>query len=268
MDGAKKVTANGTRRLLASATAVLHTVLMRLHRFFVEELLAPVAVRGAVKIKDKDLLHQWKHVFRFQVGHQLILLDNSGSEFQAQISSLSGIVADLIILSSKISGATPSEEIWLFMSLIKKDKFEWVLEKGTEIGVSHFIPVLADRSEKKNFNHERGVKIIKEAAEQSGRAKLPELGEICDLDETLKMVEQIEQKNSFAIALDPTGDQKFDKKLFENATKMALFIGPEGGWSERELALFKKQNVAICTLGTAILRAETAAIVAPGLLLF
>lgn len=244
---------------------------MRLHHFFVE---GPIRENESFLVNDRDLIHQWKNVFRFQVGHRLILLDNSSYEFIAQIVLLTSSKAELDIISSRISATAPKIELTLCTALIKKDNFEWVLEKGTEIGVSHFIPVLAEKSEKKSFNEERALKIIKEATEQSQRAKLPVIFPTNKTADAIKLCK--ERGIELIIALDPTGTEKFDKGLIsENKdaskkdipSKIALFIGPEGGWSIQELQTFKNESVKICTFGAAILRAETAAVVSAGTLL-
>lgn len=232
---------------------------MRLHRFFVTE---PLEGKDSFVATDRDLLHQWKNVFRFQVGHRLILLDNSSYEFIVQIVLLTGIKAEVQVISSKISGTNPQVDLTLFAALIKKDNFEWILEKGTEVGVSHFVPVLAEKSEKKNFNLERAGKIIQEATEQSGRARLPNIYAIHETADALNFCK--EQKIESIVVLDPTGTEKLDKKIIGNNKKVAIFIGPEGGWSTKELELFKEfkeKGTIIATFGEAILRAETAAIV-------
>lgn len=241
---------------------------MRPHRFFVKE---PLENKGSFFITDRELLNQWKNVFRFQIGHRLILLDNSSYEFLAQIVLLTNLKAEVEIISSKISETVPRADLTLFMALIKKDNFEWVLEKGTEIGVTHFVPLLAEKSEKKNFNEERGLKIIQEATEQSQRALLPTLGGMVKTIEALNICK--EQGIESILVLDPEGNTKFDKDFLKSVNreiqkaKIALFIGPEGGWSKQELEFFTKNGAQICTFGTAILRAETAAVAATSILL-
>jgi 16S rRNA (uracil1498-N3)-methyltransferase len=163
------------------------------------------------------------------------------------------------------------------MALIKKDNFEWVLEKCTELGVSRFVPIMAERSEKKNIDIERAKRIIKEACEQCGRGDLPELLEIKNLDEILSEENLITfdgdgeklQSRKFSevlgfpdVAYDATSGQTIRK-----LPALSLLIGPEGGWSDRELAKFKEKNMPIYSLGNLTLRAETAAIVAAALLL-
>ncbi len=230
---------------------------MRLHRFFISHTLAG---QSAIVVRDQELYHQLKNVFRFQVGARLILLDNSGSEFEALLTAIELGNLNFEILNAKKVQNLPQKEIFLFQSLIKKDNFEWVLEKGTELGVSHFIPVLSERSEKKKLNMERAEKILKEASEQSGRGNMPTLSEIISLEDVLK------KKEVSLIAFHLEGG-KFPEGKFASEKQLGVLIGPEGGWSDRELELFKKNSVQIFSLGQQVLRAETAAIAVSSLLL-
>ncbi len=229
---------------------------MRLHRFFVPESILD---RDTVVIHNSDLLHQLKNVFRFTVGGQIILFDNSGYDYHALISSFDKGAVTVSIVSKKESENTPSRELYMFFSLIKKDNIEWILEKGTELGVSHFIPIVSDRSEKKGLNVERARKIILEASEQSGRGIVPTLHEITSFDTAL-------QSEFPCFAFDPKGDV-FTIEHIHTYSPLGIFIGPEGGWTDRELFLFKKQNIKVHTLGGQILRAETAAIAVSSLIL-
>ena len=148
----------------------------------------------------------------------------------------------------------------LFCSLVKKDNFEWVLEKGTELGVSGFVPILSERSEKKNLNMERGKRIIREASEQSGRGVMPNLYGVHDLSRALETFDM-----DF-VAFDPTG-KPFDKDDIMKGGRIGILIGPEGGWSGSELELFRQKDISVYSLGTQVLRAETAAVSISSLLL-
>ncbi|MBX4198161.1 16S rRNA (uracil(1498)-N(3))-methyltransferase [Candidatus Parcubacteria bacterium] len=257
---------------------------MRLHRFFIEEQLRN---KREITIFDEEVIHQWKDVFRLRTGNQLILLDNSGFEYIAEVVLLAKGKAELKIIDSSANTNDPKREVWLFASLIKKDNFEWILEKGTELGVSHFVPMLSERSEKKNLNIERAEKIIKEASEQSGRGIMPELHEVTDLGDL--MTAEIREKLGIEvlpmIAFDPQGE-KFDlarhlearlpsslqrqspsTMLGATNPPVGVLVGPEGGWTPKELELFKLHNIPIYNLGPQILRAETAAIAISSLLL-
>lgn len=229
---------------------------MRLHRFFIKQ---KIPESGEVMVADKDLIHQWGKVFRLKTGDRVIIFDGTGLDYVSEIVSLNKNEAVLKVVEKIKNENVPKKEIHLFQSIIKKDNFEWVIEKGTELGVSYFHPIISERSEKKNINFERVRKIIKEASEQSGRGSLSNVSELVNLENSLN--------NDFtAIAFHPTGD-KFDKNNFEKEKVVGIFIGPEGGWSDRELEIFKENKVKILSLGQQILRAETAAIAISSLLL-
>lgn len=241
---------------------------MRLHNFFIEQKIGEAKI---VQIENADLLHQLKNVFRLEKGDEIILLDNTGFQYRCRIELLSKDEGVFEVLEASENSVKPKREIFLYVSMIKKDNFEWILEKGTELGVTHFVPILSGRSVKTNFNHERGLKIVKEASEQSGRGTLPELREMISLEEALDEVEKSEM-TAVAFHLEKglmeAADfiaQKLKKQ--SDVSKVAIFIGPEGGWSDTEIEQFKKHGVDILSLGEATLRAETAAIVAATLFL-
>ncbi len=223
---------------------------MKLQRFFIENELSE---GREVIITDADFVHQVFHVFRKKVGDEIILLDNSGFEFLSEIISLNKKEVNAKVLNKKPVENICNNEVVLFASLIKKDKFEWVLEKCTELGVSKFVPVISERSEKKGLNIERARKIIKEASEQSERGFM---SEIC---EPLTLGEALEGLDYKAIALHLSGEVFEDKNLKDTA-KLGIFIGPEGGWGEKDLELFEKYNIPLVTLGPQVLRAETASV--------
>lgn len=229
---------------------------MKLHRFFVSQNLLSAE---EVVIRDGDLYHQLRNVFRFTVGGQVILLDNTGYEYLAFISSFGKGDVSFSIASKRMGKNIPEKEIYLFCSIVKKDKFEWVLEKGTELGVSHFIPLLSDRSEKKDINEERALKILKEASEQSERSVMPNLEPISSLEDALS-------REISKICFDPKG-QKFVPEAVHTISTLGVFIGPEGGWTEREIFLFKKHKVPIYSLGKGILKTETAVVSSLSLIL-
>ncbi len=229
---------------------------MRLNRFFIQEQLQG---KSTITVRNRELHHQLKDVFRFQIGSSVLLLDNSGFEFEAMITSFEMGNLDFKIVSSEKAKNIPKREIYLFASLIKKDNFEWVVEKGTEIGVTHFIPVLSERSEKKALNVERAKKIIQEASEQSGRGILPELHPVMKLEDVLSST------LGEIVLFDFSGISFKDFKPQSDISK--LFIGPEGGWSEREIKMFQDKKAQIVSLGETVLRAETASLVAATLFL-
>lgn len=237
---------------------------MRLHRFYINKGLG----NHRTLIQDRDLLHQWRSVFRYNVGSEVILFDGSGNEFDAVIESLNNREAWVRLLEER-GGIIPERKIGLYISLIKRDNLELIIQKATELGVSKIVPILSERSEKKGFNLERAKRIAVEASEQCGRADVPEITSIKQL------VDSIEEAEGEVIIFDPSGApfSKNNSPLIpllqqereaENYSLQSinLFIGPEGGWSPKELELFKNGKAQVFSLGPLVLRAETAAIAA------
>ncbi|MEK7514235.1 MAG: RsmE family RNA methyltransferase [Patescibacteria group bacterium] len=227
---------------------------MRLHRFFLKDLEVS---QNNISVSSTDLIHQWRSVFRLQVGDNVILFNGSGKDLLCRIEIMARDGVKLTRVSEEERNTKPSKELTLFFSVIKKDKNEWILQKGTEIGVSHFVPVISERSEKKNLDLVRAEKIIIEAVEQSGRSDIPSLASPISLEEALT------SQKIPTIILDAEG-KKFE---IPKERSFGIFIGPEGGWGEKDKKLFSENNVTFASIGKLTLRAETAAIAAVALTL-
>lgn len=227
---------------------------MRLHRFYINKPLEYTKTT----ISDERLIHQWRHVFRYNVGSEVILFDGSGQEFDAVIEKLNNREAEVRLVSER-QGIVPTQKVTLYQSLLKKDKTEWVIEKATELGVSKIVPIISERSEKKGFNLERAQKIAIEASEQCGRADVP------IIESSQQLVASIEGLEGEIIVFDKDNSSPTPSLTTrEGATppSSAIFIGPEGGWTEKEIEFFKNKGAQVFSLGSLTLRAETAAIVA------
>ena len=222
---------------------------MRLNRFFCKETMGTV---GTTVITLGGVVNQIRNVFRLTSGDKVILFDGSGKDFVATITGYEKDSVTLVIDEVLNNNVSPKREIYLFASIVKKDTFEWIAQKATELGVTHIVPVLSERSEKKNLNIERLERIIIEAAEQSGRATLPKLHDITTLKDCSITYGEIK---SVVWHIDAP---KFVSQ--ELAEVQGIYIGPEGGWSEKEIAFFKEKNIDIYSLGPQVLRAETAVI--------
>jgi 16S rRNA (uracil1498-N3)-methyltransferase len=144
----------------------------------------------------------------------------------------------------------------LYCAVLKKENFELVVQKATEIGVAKIVPVITERTVKLGINMERLHKIIVEACEQSGRGFLPEIVEPMKLEFALKGAESNDANLFF----------HFSKTKISASDKISgqvgLFVGPEGGWSDEEVNLAKDHNCKIVSFGDNVFRAETAAIIA------
>ena len=253
----------------------VYTCFMRLHRFFSNDPVVPTIESGNQNDRN-DLITrssataQWKKVFRFGPGDRVILFDGSGRDFTCEILEYKGGNGNgegetvLKIIESHENNVKPRCDVSLFAAVVKKDTFEWIAEKATELGVSDIVPVIAERSEKKSLNVERLEKITIEASEQSGRGTVPRIHTVIDLPDALA---EITKRKQPAIVFDPSG-VKFSQKYFaafdvaDDGVSVVVFIGPEGGWSESELELFRQSGIPVLSLGPQILRAETAVVAA------
>ncbi len=225
---------------------------MRLHRFYIEGQLP---TSGTYTVLDERMIHQWKHVFRYGEGDAVILFTGTGVEVRGVLEIVSKDKAVVRIEEQLTGGWLPKREVYLYAALIKKDKFEWLAEKCTELGVSKIVPVIAERTIKKDINLERLHAIVIEASEQSERGSVPTVAEPISLADALLETEKMERFVCIKGGSDLVRDA-------ESTTPIVLFIGPEGGWSDDERALFKDEKIKTLSLGVQNLKAETAAIVA------
>ena len=240
-----------------------------MHRFFI----APELVKevGASLALPKELAHQVRDVLHLSLGEKLILLDNQGNEILATVEGSSR--ADVIVqLRDRHPGKASSPlRIVLYQGLLKSARFEWILEKGTELGVSAFAPIHCQRSmaglaDAGAAKIQRWQRIVQEATEQCGRTFLPELLPIRSLSQALSEI----PAGSLAIMPweEATGRSLSDVLANVHASvedpllpqTILLFIGPEGGLTSEEVERARQRGVQIVTLGTRILRAETAAL--------
>jgi 16S rRNA (uracil1498-N3)-methyltransferase len=246
---------------------------MRLHRFYIPEIIGS----NTELIFDlPDVVHQIRKVFRLKKGDLLIIFDGSGADYTCGIEDFRDETIVLGVSAVGKSRFMPQREVYLCAALVKKDTFEWIVEKATELGVSNIIPVVAERSEKKNINEDRLKKITIEASEQSGRGSVPNIGQVVSLREAICVIPFLPaQTGKKGIQTDkaPNGSEKMDAIAFhtdgeplgrfdlrEIESPLALFIGPEGGWSPDEIALFHEHNIPVRSIGTQVLRAETAVV--------
>ncbi len=237
---------------------------------------ARLGASADISIDSAELANQIRRVFRLTNGDHVILFDGSGFDFTCEIiGDKSGKnILNFHIISTERSRYMPVRDVYLCAAITKKDTFEWIVEKATELGVTHIIPVLAERSEKKALNMERLNKIAVEASEQSGRGSVPEILAIMELEDAIGKVRDAGiddgvNDDANIIAFHTEGELLAGNDLAGVAKSgIALFIGPEGGWSESEVATFHKEKIAIKCLGSQVLRAETAVIVALSKVMF
>jgi 16S rRNA (uracil1498-N3)-methyltransferase len=209
-----------------------------------------------IKISDKEICRQIKDVLRLKSGERIVLFNGNSEEAEVEIKKIDKNIVEVEIIGIKINDNEPEKEIILYCSILKGEHFEIVTEKATEVGVSRIVPIICERTIKTGIKKERLEKIIKEAAEQSGRGILPILEEEIGFNEVANEA----KKNDLNLFFDLSGE-KFSAGNGEER-KIGIFIGPEGGWSEEELKIAEDNNFKIVSLSKLTFRAETAAIIA------
>lgn len=217
------------------------------HRFHSKLPLTPGA---SIPLEGDELRHA--RVLRLRVGEPVEVFDGRGQMFAATVEESLATLS----LGEPLPSREPALAIDLAMSVINLEKFELVLQKATELGASSITPLLADRMEVRierfRGKTERWQKILFEAVKQCGRAVIPTLHEPMTFDAAMK-------REGAKVVYDAGEIASASELLPDHAS---LFIGPEGGFSPRELALAHDHGASFATLGPRRLRAETAAIVA------
>ena len=228
-------------------------------RFFVEKFESgSAALRG-------ETAHHLGRVLRAEPGQLYELSDGR----QIWLARTENVERDEIrfALVEQLPARAPKTQIELLLAIVKFDRFEWALEKATELGADQIIPLIAERSEKNLVaaaakRAERWKRILAESAQQSRRLQIPELGGAQKTSDALKSTEA-----PIKILLSEKPGAKTLRELLEPAVasssgvspaRIALAIGPEGGWTDAEFSAAKHSGFSEAGLGANILRTETA----------
>lgn len=231
-----------------------------MHRFFVP---ASSINSGSIQITGDDALHISK-VLRLRAGENVIVCDGEENEYTCEIISCDKKHADLSILGKKRSQAESPVKICLFQGIPKAAKMDLIVQKCTEIGVDRIVPMNTERvvpelSEDKDISNklQRWRKIAEEASKQSGRGRIPVIEKPVRYKDALEMAGKYE----FCIIPYEKEQNVGLKKVLkgkDNMRNAAIVIGPEGGFTECEIAAAKMGGIMPVTLGPRILRTETA----------
>ncbi len=240
-------------------------------------LIAPEDVsRSAFSLRGPEAFHVSK-VMRLGVGAELELFDGHGSRFKGVIKAVNadGSITGAVTETVEVGAVCLPVSVNLYLGLLKASHWDYALEKGTELGVSVFIPVLTPRTvvllhevDRAKAKSERWSRLIVAAAKQCGRADLPPVRAAVQFrdairelkDRGLVLLAWEGMKGAVArSALGPAirGALSENKK---NNLEVNLFIGPEGGFSDEEVELAQAEGAVVFGLGPRFLRAETAAI--------
>lgn len=240
--------------------SLCHERLISLTRFFVDQS----QIGGnRVTITGADA-HHLRDVLRLKPGDTITVLDGANREYSVRLEEVNSGHAEGLILSSCLRQTEPAVLLTLAQCLPKGDKMEQVLQKGTEIGYSAFIPVVSERSivkldrERAVKKGERWRKIVQAAAEQSGRARLPEVHPIHSWQQLCNRFAD------FDLVLIPwegeetVGLKETLKAKANNSTSALIIIGPEGGLAVTEVEKARSYGALTVSLGPRIMRTETA----------
>lgn len=228
-------------------------------RFFITQ---PIVIDKELVIADAGMCRQVAKVLRKKAGDEITVLDGSGNECVVLIKEMRKDVLVCEVLACTKNENEPAVPLVLYQSVLKKDKMEWVFEKGTEIGVTEFVPIISEHSVKLGVNAVRANAIAREAAEQSQRGRIPTIAETVSFDAALERAQASGYANIIAHNIGEFGDIRDYAKASAEKKGINVFIGPEGGFSEDEVARASRRGFHGVSLGKRVLRAETAAIVA------
>lgn len=225
---------------------------MRMNRFIGDFDLK----QKEIHITDAEKIRQMHSVLKLKTGERVVLCDGRGGEAVCEITEIHKKGVKLRVGNFE-QNEIRGKKVSLFCALAKKDNFELIVQKATELGISEVVPIITDRTVKTGVNMDRLVKIAVEASEQSGRVDVPKIHEPIDYQKSLDMIQDFDTKILFEIGAEKLSD---DDKKGEGG--IALFVGPEGGWTDKEKETAKGYGAIERSLVDTTLRVETAAIVA------
>lgn len=234
-----------------------------MHHFFVKP---EQASGGKVRIIGQDVNHL-KNVLRMKPGEQLLVSDGRGKDYLCQVETLEAETVEAAIISQEESRELPAR-IWLFQGLPKSDKMELIIQKAVELGAAGIVPVATKNAvvkldpKKEEAKLKRWRTIAESAAKQSKRSLVPEISGVMTLKEAFSYIDDVD----FDLRLIPYENERGTtaaREAFARAvpgSRIAVFIGPEGGFEPPEIRLALEAGVIPVSLGKRILRTETAGI--------
>jgi 16S rRNA (uracil1498-N3)-methyltransferase len=246
------------------------------HRFFIPSAW----IQGNAVTISGPQAHQIARVLRLRPGDQVIVLDNSGWEIETRLLTVDNDEVRGKVRRRRLARGEPRTKITLYQAVLKSNRFEFALQKGTELGIVEFVPVIADRCvvsdlEAVEKKRRRWEWIIQEAAEQCRRGRKPALSAALLFPRACEAA-----RHSGGLSLIPweeEGEQSLRNLLHTPPTDreqdwppfaVNLFVGPEGGFSAEEIDLARRYGLLPMTMGPRILRAETAGLAAAAAILY
>ena len=225
-----------------------------------------IYINSIVTLEDEEF-HHLVNVMRSRVGEKVCLFNGDGNFYFGEVKSINKKYAEIMVTSAEKSNNEPSIKLTIYQALAKVDKMSLVMQKITEIGASTLCLFESEFCDVKANTHrqDRLDTISVSAAKQCGRASLVQTKGIYKFNE---VAEQIADFDAFYVAYEAEDGSTLASSLIENKNNLkniAIMIGAEGGFSQKEIELLKNNNAKIVSLGNRILRTETASIVCAGL---
>lgn len=218
---------------------------------------------------SREEIHHLVRVRRARPGDRFEAIDGQGRIVLCRLQRADESWYGTIVEEPGVSRESPLK-VTLAQALLKKDKFEWVIQKSTELGVGEIIPLVTARTEvildprREARKQQRWRRILAEAVKQSGRGTIPRLSPVTELEEVLRA-----RRRGLKLFLDEEGSEPFHgclSSLSGSVRECLLLVGPEGGWEEKDRKRIRSAGLSPILLGPRILRAETAPIVALSIL--
>lgn len=210
-------------------------------------------------------VHYIRNVLRYGDKDQILFFDNSGKEYLSQIETISPQKLVAAVVEIRNHPSVRNMEITLAQALPKLNKFDWVVQKATELGVGKIIPLKSQRSlvnldsAKEEKKKQRWQKITQEACQQCGRGDIPQIESPQPLKSVLDSVKDYNLSLFFSLG-SQSKPLKEVLKSYNHPKKILIFIGPEGDFSPEEISWAKERDIPLASLGDLVLKAETAAI--------
>ncbi|MCL1822258.1 MAG: 16S rRNA (uracil(1498)-N(3))-methyltransferase [Prolixibacteraceae bacterium] len=213
---------------------------------------------------DENESNHAVRVLRMKAGERAILVDGKGNRYEAVIEESHPKHCTFGIENVAIDNPRPYRLSIAMAPTKNSERTEWFLEKAVEIGVDDFVPILSRHSERKNINMERLQKVALAAMKQSMKATLPEIAQIIAFESLIE--KPFDGKKLIAHCY--SGAKPHIKEVVAPSENAIVLIGPEGDFSEEEIALAQKHGFQDISLGQSRLRTETAALTACAVLAF
>ncbi len=220
-------------------------------RLFVE---SPLHLGEQILLSEKQS-HYLQNVMKREKGSRILCFDGKSGEYECELVECGKKICRAKVLQ-KAQDFYGCPDIWLLFAPVKKDQTDFIIQKATELGVKKIIPVITERTISDKVKKERFVLQAVEACEQCRRVDVPAVEEAVPMDKLFSVWEPTRR----LYFMDETGGGKNIREAFAHASApAAVLVGPEGGFSEKELEKLRKQPYTeAVTMGKRILRAETA----------